>query len=450
MLIKMIFQRLSPIQKVLISFIFLILSGSILLLLPISTHHGISFIDALFTSTSAVCVTGLIVLDTPVEFTVFGICVILLLIQFGGLGIMTFSMGLLSMFANNLSLKWRFTFQDLYSGLPAIPIRSLLKRIVFYTFIIESVIAAILFTQFIRDFPLFTALGHAVFHSISAFCNAGFSTFSDSLIGYNDNPLVILPVSMGIILGGLGFIVLYELRRYPFIRNRSWNSRLSHHTRIVLIITAILIVSGTAGFLALEWNHTLKTMPFWERLLASFFQSITCRTAGFNSVDIPQLRQNTLYMMIVLMFIGGSPGSIAGGIKTTTVGVMAMLIYSKFRGARQIVLWNRGLDHDTVDRCTTLIILSMVFVIIASFAVLTIHNFDIHNSFLSAVFEVVSAFGTVGLSMGATGHLSLEGKVLICVVMFIGRLGPLTLIMALTSMKKDINIEYPEEHIMIG
>jgi len=450
MLIKKIFQRLSPIQKVLLSFIALILFGSVLLLLPVSTHHGITFVDALFTSTSAVCVTGLIVRDTPVDFTVFGISIILLLIQFGGLGIMTFSLGLLSMFANNLSLKWRFTFQGLYSDFRAIPIRSLLKRIVLYTFIIESVIAAVLFTQFIRDFSFLPALGHAVFHAVSAFCNAGFSTFSDSLIGYGNNPLVILPVSMGVILGGLGFIVLYELRRYPFLRNSSWNSRLSLHSRFVLIITAILILSGTAGFLVLEWNYSLRTMPIWERIQASFFQSITCRTAGFNTVDISLLRQNTLYMMIVLMFIGGSPGSIAGGIKTTTVGVMAMLIYSKFKGARQIVLWNRGLDHDTVDRCTTLIILSMVFVIIASFAVLTIHDFDIHNSFLSAVFEVVSAFGTVGLTMGATGHLSQEGKILICIVMFIGRLGPLTLIMALTSMKKDINIEYPEEHIMIG
>jgi trk system potassium uptake protein TrkH len=440
----------SPVQKVLFSFIALILAGSALLMLPCSTVRGISCIDSLFTSTSAVCVTGLVVMDTAADFTLFGKIVILSLIQLGGFGIMTFSMGLLAMFSESLSIRWRFTFQDLYSDVKKIPIKSLLKRIVYYTFIIEFAGAILLFTQFYGAYGFSAACGHAVFHSVSAFCNAGFSTFSDSLMSYNGNAVVILTISANIVLGGLGFIVLYEFRRVVAGKIVHREKRFSLHSKFVLFLTAILIAAGAVGIASMEWEHGFSTMTLKQKVLASILQSVTCRTAGFNSVDIGSLRQTTLLVMIVLMFIGGSPGSIAGGVKTTTFGVMVSMIIAKFRGASQVVLWKRGLDRDTIEKSMLLILLAMSFILASTFALLTLNGFDLRVSALSAGFEVVSAFGTVGLSMGVTGQLSFAGKLLICVVMYVGRLGPLTLIAAMTSNRKDVIIEYPEEHVMIG
>ncbi len=441
---------LSPIQKVLLSFVMLILIGTALLKLPFSTHSGISLIDALFTSTSAVCVTGLIVLDTAKDFTSFGQFIILLLIQFGGLGIMTFSIAILSLIGGNLSIKWRFTFDSFYNEIGEFPIKSLLKKIIFYTFIIESSIAIVLFSQFLGYFKLPDAIWHSVFHSVSAFCNAGFSTFSNSLIDFRNNIIIQLAIGGGIVLGGLGFLVLTELARLQLKKTSFIFSQFTLHTKFVLMITAVLIFMGMITFLILEWNYSIKNLSAVEKLFAALFQSITCRTAGFNTVDIGSLRSHTLFMMILLMFIGGSPGSIAGGIKTTTMGVILSLIYAMFTGKNQIVLWGRSLNTETIERSTTLMILSILFITFATFLLLTIDTFNVKNSFLAAIFEVTSAFGTVGLSTGITSTISDPGRVLMCLVMYIGRLGPLTLIMALTSQKKRINIQYPEEHIMIG
>ena len=441
---------LSPIQKVLLSFIVLIITGTILLMLPFSTISGISLIDALFTATSAVCVTGLIVLDTAKDFTFFGQLVILLLIQFGGLGIMTFSIAILSLIGGSLSIKWRFTFDSFYNEIGEFPIKSLLKKIIFYTFVIETSIAIILFSQFLGYFKLPDAIWHSVFHSVSAFCNAGFSTFSNSLMDFKNNIIIQLAIGGGIILGGLGFLVLTELARVEFKKTSFIFSQFTLHTKFVLSITAILILMGMITFLILEWTNSIKNLSAVGKLSAAFFQSITCRTAGFNTVDIGSLRSPTLFMMILLMFIGGSPGSIAGGIKTTTMGVIMSLIYAKFAGKNQIVLWGRSLNTETIERSTTLMILSILFITFATFLLLTIDTFNVKNSFLAAIFEVTSAFGTVGLSTGITSMISDPGRVLMCLVMYIGRLGPLTLIMALTSQMKRINIQYPEEHIMIG
>jgi trk system potassium uptake protein TrkH len=441
---------LSPIQKVLLSFVMLILIGTTLLKLPISTHAGISLIDALFTSTSAVCVTGLIVLDTSKDFTLFGQLVILLLIQFGGLGIMTFSIAILSLIGGNLSIKWRFTFDSFYNEIGEFPIKSLLKKIVLYTFIIEFSIALVLFSQFLGYFKFTDVVWHSVFHSVSAFCNAGFSTFSNSLIDFRNNAIIQLAIGGGIVLGGLGFLVLTELARLQFKKSVSLFAQFTLHTKFVLLITAILICIGLIVFLFLEWNHSIKDLSTIEKLFAALFQSITCRTAGFNTVDIGSLRSPTLFMMILLMFIGGSPGSIAGGIKTTTMGVVLSLIYTKFAGKNQIVLWGRSLNTETIERSTTLMILAILFITFATFLLLTIDTFNVKNSFLAVLFEVTSAFGTVGLSTGITSTISDPGRVLMCLVMYIGRLGPLTLIMALTAKKRRVNIQYPEEHIMIG
>lgn len=447
---KNIINLFSPIQKVLLSFILLIITGFILLMLPCSTIVGISPVDALFTSTSAVCVTGLIVKDTAADFTLFGKTVILLLVQFGGIGIMTFSLAVISAVGGKVSIKWRFAMQDLYNDTDRTSNVNILKKIIIFTILIEGITAIILFTQFSHDYPIPVALGHSLFHAVSSFCNAGFSTFTNSLINYNTNYIIIITISAAIILGGLGFVVLNDLSKINIKKLKSSFKRFSIHTKLVLILTFIFIISGAIVFFFLEQNYILKSMEPGEKILNSLFQSITCRTAGFNTVDMSFLRESTYFMMICLMFIGGSPGSIAGGIKTTTIGVVILLIYSKFRERKQVVIWDRAIDWGTIDRSTTLIILSLIFVITSTFIMLTIKEFDIGHAFESVFFETVSAFGTVGLSMGITNQLPDVDKIILSIVMFVGRLGPLTLILALTSGKREINIKYPEEHIMIG
>jgi trk system potassium uptake protein TrkH len=438
----------TPLRVIVISFLILIASGTLLLLIPAATMHKISFIDSIFTATSAVCVTGLSVLDTAKDFSLLGKIIILILFQLGGFGIMTFSMGFISMLGGNISLRWAFTFEDLYSEDGFISVRNILKRIVLYTFIIEGFTALILFTQFIQDFSFFDALGHSIFHAVSAFCNAGFSSFSTSLIAYQNNTVVITITSFAIITGGLGFFVIFELVKRSIKRKEK--KSLSLHSKIVLITTFILLVSGTIIFYFLESDYSLKNQGILSSFLISFFQSTTCRTAGFNSIEISSLRESTHFLMIILMFIGGSPGSIAGGIKTTTIAVIFLLIFNTFKGRNQIKIFKRSIHHKTIERSTSLFILSLTFIMITIFTMLTIDSFDLNHSFLSIVFESVSAFGTVGLSMGITSQLPDIEKIILSIVMLIGRLGPLTLVVAMTQNIKKSSIEYPDENIMIG
>lgn len=442
---------LSPINKILISFLLLIMAGTMLLMLPPATNDGIGFVDALFTSTSAVCVTGLVVKDTEKDFTFLGQLVILLLIQFGGLGMMTFSVGLFSFLSGDISIKWKFTLESFYNDLGRMPIRSLLVKIMKYTFVIEFVAALLLFTQFVRYKPIAAAAWDALFHSVSAFCNAGFSTYSTSMVGFRENAVVLTVISLNIVLGGLGFLVLTEISRARLGSGiRKCFAHFTLHTRFVLVLTGILIAFGMVSFAALEWNNALKDFAPADIVTNSLLQSISCRTAGFNSVDIGGLRESTLLMMIFLMFIGGSPGSIAGGVKTTTMGVIMLLLYTRLRGRQQIVIWKRALDENTIEKSMLLFVLALIFVIAASFFLMTIEPMEVKNLFLSLLFEVTSAFGTVGLSTGITPALSNAARLTLCLVMYAGRLGPLTLVAALTGAKKEIDISHPQEHIMIG
>jgi trk system potassium uptake protein len=443
-------ETMNPYQKITLSFVALILTGAGLLCLPFATFRGITFVDALFTSTSAVCVTGLTVLDTAKDFTVFGKIVIAVLIQFGGLGIMTFSIAILSFMGGNYSIKWRFTLESMYSDGHRISIRTVLTRILLYTVVIELAFAAVLFTSFIRFNPLMDAIGHSLFHSISAFCNAGFSTFSDNIMGFQSDYVVLGAISIDVILGGIGFLVLAEIARTRPRKGRNLFMQYSLHTRVVLIMTAVLLVYGTLCILALEWNHLLKNLSIGDKIFNSFFQSMSCRTAGFNSIDIGALRGSTLFTMVGLMFIGGSPGSIAGGVKTTTIAVVFGVVLSRIARNNQVVFWRRSLDSDTINSSMTLIILAGLFVSFMTFILVLINSFDIRYSFMAGLFEVTSAFGTVGLSTGITAKLHDFGKLLLVAVMYTGRLGPFLLIAALTSGKKEVTVEYPEEHIMIG
>ncbi|HOP64659.1 MAG TPA: TrkH family potassium uptake protein [Spirochaetota bacterium] len=447
---RKLLSRLSPVQQFVASFLLLIITGAFLLKLPGATVNGITYTDALFTSTSSVCVTGLIVLDTGKDFTFPGQAIILMLIQIGGLGIMTFTIGIFSMFGGSFSLKWRFAFGEIYNQVAIIPPAQILRKILLYTFSIEALTAAVLFTQFIKNFGLHDSLWFSVFHSVSSFCNAGFSTFSSSLIPYQDNPLVILAISFNVILGGLGFIVLTELANMKIIKEKSIFRQFSLHSKIVISSTVILIAGGAFLFLLLEWNHNMKDMTLAGKFLNSFFQSITCRTAGFNSMDIATLRHSTLSVMMILMFIGGSPGSMAGGIKTTTFAVISGIVISKFRGHRQVVFFNRSINEDVINKSMTLVILSFIFIYASTITILSFHSFDEKNSFLQVMFEVISAFGTVGLSTGITPRFPDLSKLLLIIVMLVGRVGPFAIITAITVKRKYTDIEIADENIMIG
>ncbi len=441
-----------PLQKIIISFIFLIITGTGFLMLPVSTTNGIHFIDALFTSTSAVCVTGLTVLDTAKDFTFFGKIIIFTLIQFGGFGIMTFSLGIISLLGKNLSLKWKITLEGLYSDTGKMPIKKILIRVIKYTLFIESFIAFILFSQFIKEYSILKSIEYSVFLSVSAFCNAGFSVFSNSLITYQTNYILNFAIISAIICGGLGFITLSEISNFKlllFNRKKPQLRFFSIHSKLVIIVTIILIFTGTFLIFILERNYALSGKTISNSLLISLFQSVTCRTAGFNTIDIGSLRDSTLSIMIALMFIGGSPGSIAGGIKTTTIAVIFLLLHAKFQGKNNVSVFGRTLPNDLIDKSIILFVLAVFFIMIITFLILSIGSFDKENSFLSVLFETVSAFGTVGLSTGVTSKLEYAHKLLLILTMFIGRVGLLTFIMSF-SLKNAISIQYPKEQIMIG
>ncbi|MBN2434921.1 MAG: hypothetical protein JXK07_06605 [Spirochaetes bacterium] len=440
-------KQRSPKFILVVSFLILIATGTALLSLPAATNKPISVMDALFTATSAVTVTGLIVLDTPVDFTIFGQAVILILIQMGGLGIMTFSLGLISLISRSLSIKWQFTLMDIYGNNHKLPILKILKQILIFTAILETFITVLLLPFFMMRFPFRKALWHSLFHAISSFCNAGFSTFSDSLCGFSGSYYLNIVISISIVFGGIGFLVIHDVVNN--LRKKTIK-KISVHTKIVLLTTILLILTGTIFFYNYEYNYILKNIPIGEKLTVSFFQSITCRTAGFNSIDIGKLQNNTLFFMIILMFIGGSPGSIAGGIKTTTLWVIAAIIISQLRRHEQIKFFNRAVSQSTAERATTLFILAMAIITTAT---LIVSGFEAHEGnvcFLDVLFEMSSAFGTVGLSTGITTELNTVSRIITIIVMLTGRLGPLTFLAVFSEGYIKNKIKYPEEHIMIG
>ena len=433
-----------PESALIISFATVIFIGGILLTLPISTSsgNGLDFIDALFTSTSATCVTGLIVVDTGTFFSTFGQIVILILIQLGGLGIMTFTAIFVWLSKKAYSAQTHYTIQDTFGGdIEHLSIEDLLKFIVTTTFTIEGIGALILFFKLKTMYPTGKAIYSAIFHSISAFCNAGFSIYSDSLVQFNQSWVTLSTIMLLIIFGGLGYPVLFELKEIISGKEK----KPSFHTKLVLTTTISLIIGG-AIFIWLG-DPSLS-------LLDSLFQSVTTRTAGFNSVDIGKLPSSSLFIMIMLMFIGGSPGSCAGGIKTTTFSGYLILVKDWFFGQYRKRLFERRLTQETKDKIKSVITLA-VFTVLGSFTVLLYTEQSIlanyQEGFRNLLFEVVSAFGTVGLSTGITSHLSPTGKIVIIVDMFFGRVGPLAIVTSLLfARKKKKKIDYPEQKIMIG
>lgn len=450
--------KLHPATLVLASFLLAILTGTFLLKLPMATKTGhIPWSDALFTATSAVCVTGLVVVDTGSYFTTLGQWMILIMIQIGGLGVMTVSVMLFQWLGHSISIRHRMVMQDLFTHTPRGDIFSLVKSIIFLTLATEGVGALLLTAHWHREMPFWSALYHAVFHSVSAFCNAGFALFSDSMTQYNGSILLNLTLCGLIVIGGIGFPVLYDLQCWIKFRFRSQKrTRLSIQTKVVLLTTTILIVAGALLFAVME-QSSLSAMPSTaQRILIPIFQSITCRTAGFNSVDIVSLKDATLCMMLFFMFFGASPGSCGGGVKTTTLALLTVFTMSRMRRRRRVNIFKKSVPADTVTRSVSLVLTAICIVGIVLFLILagdTVSGGEASNprgSFLAYLFETVSAFGTVGLSMGITPELSLWDKCWIILMMIIGRVGVLTFSYLIVGTGTVNGIEHSEQNMMIG
>lgn len=448
--------RLHNSHLLIIIFATFITLGGILLSLPISAKGtAVPFLDALFMSTSAMCVTGLAVIDISAKLTTFGQLVILALIQLGGLGIMTFSTVFLLMLGKNISFRERSVMQDMFS-FSGNEIESVVKYIFFFTLLIEGIGAVALTARWWGDFPPATAIYYGIFHSISAFCNAGLSLFSDSLVSFRGDWVINITFMLLIIFGGLGFIILREVKvaLIPKIMRKRGPS-LSLHSKMAVVVTLVILVAGTLMFLVLEGNNTLAGLPLETRILASMFQSVTPRTAGFNTLNFADMANATLLGTIILMFIGASPGSTGGGVKTTTFGVLIGLVMARSQAREDVSMFKRTISEETVSRAIAIVFASFTLVVVVTFMLMitegnTIQTMVGRGLFIEGLFEVVSAFGTVGLSMGITTALSTMGKVLIIMVMFIGRLGPLTIAVAISKKEAKGDFRYAEENIMVG
>ena len=444
----------SPARFSILAFAVLISLGTLLLALPAaSTGKGIGLINALFTATSASCVTGLVVVDTGKNFTAFGQGVILFLIQVGGLGIMTLSTLFLLLAGRRTSLVGRLVIKDTLTDGKERSLPSLLKDVLLFTVVIEGIGSFLLFIRFLPGRNVLEALYLAVFHSISAFCNAGFSLFSDSFMRYQGDWILNVTLCFLIVSGGIGFLVLSELKRKRPVKPRAW-ARLTLHSKIVLFTTGGLLLAGTLLLLPMEWNNTFKELSGPDRVLAAFFQSVTARTAGFNTVSIGAMANETLFFMILLMFVGASPGSCGGGIKTTSFASLIALGISRVRGKDKTQCFRRTISESSIGKAIAIIMVSGIVVITATMVLLLTElgqmpHIASRGKFLELLFEVVSAFGTVGLSTGVTAALSHVGKIIITIVMFVGRLGPLVIAMAL-SREFAPRYHYAEETIMVG
>ncbi len=443
--------RIQPVRLLPLSFAGAIVVGTLLLTFPAATSdgRGASLVDALFTATSATCVTGLIVQDTPVFFSRFGQLVILVLLQLGGLGIMTFSASLAVVFGRKLGLAQRKTVSTMMEEARNIDIVRTLRYILVFTLLAEAAGTLLLFIRWLPDFtsPL-EAFYCAGFHAVSAFCNAGFSVFSNSLQGFRSDPMVNI-IAIGLIVtGGLGFIVIRELFNRDTLRHGPVFSlrRLSVHGRLVLWTTGILLIGGSIFFFFAEYDHTLARLPLGTKLLTSVFQAVTPRTAGFNTVPMSGLRPVTLFLWAILMFVGASPGGTGGGIKTTTLAVLFLAVRNRVLGREDVEVGRRVIPKDIVYRATAIAAVS-VGIVAFFFAVLLV---AVNAPFHKILFETVSAFGTVGLTTGITPSLNPPGKIAVTLLMYIGRLGPLTLALAMRARQSRLAIRYPEARVVVG
>ena len=430
------------------SFIVVIIVGTLFLLLPFSTKSGrISFVDALFEATSSVCVTGLIVQDTPTYFTPFGHAVILILFQLGGLGIMTFSTLVLLVAGRGISFKDRLLIQEGYYPGMMKDVKSLIKHIFIFAFAFEAAGALSLFLRWQKDFTWPKALFHSIFHSVSAFCNAGFALFSNSFESYRSDTWINMTFYFLIIFGGIGFLVLHEMIKLVSGILKKRKLKISLHSKLVLTMTSTLILFSFGLFLLMEWNKSLKMFSLKGKILSSLFQVITPRTAGFNTMNLNSLSFAAVFLLIFLMFIGASPGSTGGGVKTSTFGVIFAFLRSKLKAGDSVNLLYRTIPLETTIKAFTVVTLASGVIFLSSFILMISHPWA---AMKDVVFEVFSAFSTVGLSLGMTPKLSVMGKIVIVLTMYIGRIGPLTLLYAFSRQRPFGKYQYVEETVMIG
>jgi trk system potassium uptake protein len=456
-------REVSPPQLLVGSFAALILLGTLgFQLLPgLYTGEPLGWLDSLFTATSAVCITGLIVVDTATYFTFRGQLYILLLVQLGGLGIITFTTLIIIALGRRLSLRQEIVSASQAEVAPHVDFRHLTRDILLFTFLLEAAGAALLWVAWAPDFGMAGAVWPAVFHAVSAFCNAGFSIFTDSLTEFRTQPLVLLPVMALIVVGGIGFLTMEELYlRGTWRRRRRQDDplvpRLSLHSRLVLVTTAVLILGGGLFFTAYEWHVTLADVPWWSRVTNGFFMSVSARTAGFNTIDYGSAADGTNFLTILLMSIGGSPGSTAGGLKTTTFAVIGLLAWARLRGQRHVSLFGRTVPDETVQRAVGLFVVAFGLVTLAIFIMTTTEIGAVAHvvpeaAFLRYMFEAASAFNTVGLSMGVTPELSPGGRGLAVLLMYLGRVGPLMFAAAIAlPSRRRSTFRYAHEDVVIG
>lgn len=447
------FKNWTPSQILASSFVALILVGTLFLALPFSASNGVSIglVDAFFTSVSSVCVTGLIVKDTPLDFSLFGQIVIMLLVQIGGLGYMTSATVIYLLVGKRIGLAERLIMRESLNVLSMEGLVRFTKGVLFITLVIEGIAALLLAFRFSRDFSYLKALYLGIFHSITSFNNAGFSLFSDNLIGYRGDFAVNVIIMTNIILGGIGFIIFSDLYRY----SKREIQNLSLHTKITLTATVLLIFIGAILLFTFENSGSAATMQglsLTDRILVSLFHSVSARTAGFNTVNVADMANDSLFLLIVLMVIGASPGSTGGGIKTTTFAIMMVALWTSVRGRQDTTVFRRRIPIELVAKAFLLTTMVTIIIITSTTLLLLTEN----RSFIQTLFEVASAFGTVGLSTGDGGILSLSGmfsttgKIIISLTMYAGRLGPLLLSIMIVKGAYPQRYRYPEGRILIG
>lgn len=455
---------LNPAQLFAISFVFIIVGGALLLMLPNATTSGIQFIDSLFTSTSAVSVTGLAVVDTGTSFTRFGQTIIALLIQLGGIGVMTFTSYFSYFFKGGTTYESQIIMREMTNSDKIAEVFGTLKKIILLTFFIELVGGILIFTSL--DPAIIPALGDRMFfsffHAISGFCNAGFSTLSNGLYesAFRFNYPLQLYLAGLLMLGGIGFPIMFNTYKYfkhliknmilPFttkakVIHKPWVINLN--TRIILVTTSLLILGGTTAFYFLEYNHALKEHSGIGKVITAFFGGVTPRTAGFNTVDYGSLTLPTIMITILLMWIGASPASTGGGIKTSTFAIATMNIVSIIRGKDRLEMFHREISHISIRRAFAIICLSLIVI---GFATFLLSYLEPDKDIRQINFEVFSAYSTVGLSMGITPNLGDGGKLILICVMFIGRVSMLTLLIAFVKQTKLMKYKYPSEEILIN
>ncbi|MDD5348319.1 MAG: TrkH family potassium uptake protein [Candidatus Omnitrophica bacterium] len=443
---------LKPAQLMVATFASAVSCGALLLMLPASSQAGAgtTFVDALFTATSATCVTGLAVVDTGKHFSIFGQLVILFLIQTGGLGIMTFSVSIALLLKRQVSAHSEIAMQDVLEQDAIAGVKRLILFILKMTLGLELAGALLLCAAWLGKFPsaLETAY-YALFHSVSAFCNAGFSPFSDNLMGLQSDAVTNIVICLLIVCGGIGFTVIKDVTdnfRDKFVLRKDKLIRFKLQTKIVFSMTALLVVGGACLIYLLETKGSFAGFDTKTKVLASVFQSVSARTAGYNTVDIGRLSASTLLVMILLMFVGAAPGSTAGGIKVTTFAVLWHTMTASLRQKNEVEIYKRTVPAEVIKKAITLFAFAAGIVFV--FAAVLVYTE--RKEFLAVAFETVSAFGTVGLSTGITPELTEKGKLIVSLLMFIGRLGPLAIAYAVIRYRRPAKYQYAEERVMIG